>query len=59
MEAKLADFQRKTPTRKRRIKQVENLLLAEEQRKKKLHDEKENRKHQEDKETKKLEEAEK
>ena len=33
MEAQVADFQRRTATKKRRIEQIENSLLAEEQRK--------------------------
>ena len=59
MEAKVADFQRRTATRKRRIEQAENSMLAEEQRKKRLCEEKETRERQEEEAIRKSEQAEK
>ena len=55
----MADFQRRTATRKRRIEQAENSMLAEEQRKKRLREEKETRERQEEEAIRKLEQAEK
>ena len=59
MQAKVADFQRRTATRKRRIEQAENSILAEEQRKKRLREEKETRERQEEEAIRKSEQAEK